>query len=171
MGAIRSIESAPDSASRPESRSVTRLLDRRLQPVVDAIGLSSALAAAYLLRWEFSLDVQALRQFVVVLPLVLLAEGASLYLCGVYSLIWRYFGILDFRRVVKAVGLAMVPILAVRLFGSGHLVPFRIPLSIIFLNAILATAAVAGVRLAWRILVEERRRHEDVRRSEAPRTR
>ncbi len=162
---------SPEPGSDPERPSKVRFLDRRLQPVVDAIGLTFALAAAYLLRWEFSPDVEIVRQFVVVLPLVLLVEGVALYVAGVYSLIWRYFGMLDFRRVVKAVGFSMVPLLCLRLFAPGLLLPFRVPLSIILINGVLAMAAVAGVRLAWRILVEERRRGEDVKRGAAPKAR
>jgi hypothetical protein len=63
----------------------SRLLHRWVQLGMDLAVLSIAFSLAYLLRFDFILSGDLVRQMVIQLPLVLLVQFCSLFIAGCYS--------------------------------------------------------------------------------------
>ena len=131
-----------------------RLLNRRIQFVMDLVVLVAAFALAYLLRFDFNIPrdnlLAALRQ----VPYVVLIQFGTLVLAGVYAFIWRYIGMAEMRAFVNAAYWALLPILLIRISLPAAYHPWRVPLSIIVVDTMLAYGGVLGVRVLRRALYE-----------------
>jgi FlaA1/EpsC-like NDP-sugar epimerase len=91
-----------------------------------------------------------------------------LWTIGLYRRLWRYAGIVDLERILLASALSAVVCLVIGavLLPATTTVTSRVPLSVLFLDALFSTAAVALPRLALRILGRRGRRPlEDSRRA------
>ncbi len=133
----------------------TRLFGRPLQFVLDLTILAFAFVAAYLLRFEFVLSPEEFQKLMAQLPLVLLIQFILLFICGVYSFIWRYVGLADLWAFLKAgVGSAAV-LIAMRLALPDSLFHWKVPLSIILMDAVFAFAGVVALRVVRRVLFEK----------------
>ena len=132
----------------------TRLFHRRTQFAMDLFVLASAFWLAYLLRFDFYVPHDnfffALRQF----PYVVLIQFVGLIIAGVYSFIWRYVGMAEVRAFVNAAYWSFLPILALRLSIPGAYHPWRVPISVIFIDTVLAFGSVVGLRVVRRALYE-----------------
>jgi len=139
-----------------------RLLSRQAQFAVDLTIMTGAFLLAYNLRFDFQpYESDNLRAYVQ-LPCVLLLQFIALYLSGAYAFIWRYIGMAEIRTFVQAAILSAIPPLILRLSSPASLGAFRIPLSIILIDAILAFGGVLAIRVARRGFYE---RFEKKRRS------
>ena len=130
------------------------MLTRKTQFALDLVVLIAAFILAYLLRFDFDIprdnSIPMLKQ----LPYVVLIEFAALIMAGVYTFIWRYIGMAEIRSFVNAAYWSMLPILLLRLGMPESLHPWRVPLSIIFINTGLAFGGVLGLRVIRRALYE-----------------
>ncbi|MEW6186685.1 MAG: nucleoside-diphosphate sugar epimerase/dehydratase [Thermodesulfobacteriota bacterium] len=144
---------------------------REIRFLVDVCVLCAAFVLAYLTRFEFRLSPKEIQALVVQLPLVVLIQFSLLFLCGAYSFFWRYFGLGEVRAFYKALGAASLFSLFFRLVLSDTYQPFRIPLSIIFIDLVLAFVGVIGVRILRRCLYErfEKKLDQDRLVGEKPR--
>ena len=141
-----------------------RLLHRRTQFAMDLLTLAAAFWVAYLLRFDFYIPGEnflfALRQF----PYVVLIQFGGLLIAGVYSFIWRYVGMAEVRAFVNAAYWSFLPILAMRLGIPIAYHPWRVPISIVFVDTILAFSGVLGLRVLRRALYERyERQHRTAR--------
>jgi len=127
-----------------------RILYKLLQLLLDLSLLIFAFYLAYLLRFDFSIPEKELVSFSVQLPLVVLLQLGILYLCGVYKFIWRYIGLAEIKRFVLVAVWSIFPLLALRIFLPNSMQQFRIPISIIFTNALLSFSGVLAVRVMRR---------------------
>src|SRR5215210_653307 len=84
----------------------TRLLNRRLQFLLDVLVLTVAFAVAYLLRFDFTIPPEWLHHVLVQLPFVVFLQFATLNLAGGRSFIWRYTGIAHVRSVLYAAAIS-----------------------------------------------------------------
>jgi FlaA1/EpsC-like NDP-sugar epimerase len=132
----------------------TRLPARRLQFTLDVSVLAVAFVVAYLLRFDFVLPPDARAALLRQLPVVVLLEFAALSWSGVYALLWRYVGLADIRNFGVAAVITAVPLIVARLCLPGSLADWRVPLSVILIDAMLAFGAVLGIRLLRRVLYE-----------------
>jgi FlaA1/EpsC-like NDP-sugar epimerase len=143
----------------------TRLFHRRTQFAMDLLVLASAFWLAYFLRFDFDIPRDnfffALRQF----PYVVLIQFAGLIIAGVYSFIWRYVGIGEVTSFLKAAYLSLLPLVIVRLGVPADYHQWRVPLSIIMIDAVLAFGGVLGLRVLRRALYERFERHRFARGS------
>ncbi|MDX6711427.1 MAG: hypothetical protein QOH96_2443 [Blastocatellia bacterium] len=127
-----------------------RKLYKLLQLLLDLSLLIVAFYLAYLLRFDFRIPEKELISFSVQLPLVVLLQLGILYLCGVYKFIWRYIGLAEIKRFVLVAVWSIFPLLALRVFLPNSMQQFRIPISIIFSNALLSFSGVLAVRVMRR---------------------
>jgi FlaA1/EpsC-like NDP-sugar epimerase len=131
-----------------------QLLTRKTQFALDLIILIAAFLLAYLLRFDFDIprdnSIPMLKQ----VPYVVLIEFAALIMAGVYTFIWRYIGMAEIRAFVNAAYWSFLPILLLRLGMPETLHPWRVPLSIIFINTGLAFGGALGLRVLRRALYE-----------------
>lgn len=140
-----------------------RLLNRPVQYLLDIGVLAASFTVAYAIRFEFvippELRIAGLRQ----LPLAVLLQFAALSVLGVYSFIWRYIGMSELRSFIKASLLATIPLLAMRLTLPDSLRDFRIPISVLLIDAVLGFGGVIGLRVFRRFLYEryERKGHSE----------
>ena len=129
-----------------------RLLTRQLQCALDLVTLSSAFVLAYLLRFDFAVPESEVRVMLVQIPIVLALQCLALMWTGVYWFIWRYVGMNEIKAFTKAALISALPILMMRLWLPEQLQVFRVPLSIIVMDTVLAFGGVLGLRVlrrAW----------------------
>lgn len=154
-----------ESSVEVDDRSVPfwfRHLRREVQFFMDLSILVCAFLAAWWLRFE-RLPVDALLR----LPLVVLVQLAAMRASGIYSFIWRYIGIAELRSFLKAALISMatssVVMLTLRLGlpDSFHLL--RVPITVVFLDTVLAFGGLLGIRILRRVLYErfEQQLHPD----------
>ncbi|MEN3334558.1 MAG: hypothetical protein V7641_3923 [Blastocatellia bacterium] len=131
-----------------------RLLNRRIQFTMDLATLVVAFAVAYLLRFDFNIPRDNLLAGLRQLPYVVLIQFGMLALAGVYTFIWRYIGMAEVRAFINAAYWALLPILLIRISLPDAYHQWRVPLSIIVLDAMLAFGGALGVRVLRRALYE-----------------
>jgi len=143
-----------------------RLRNRHLF-LIDAVSLVIAPVVAFLVRFEqFQWLGDNLRM---VLAYVLLAGPLRLvlfYWFGMYRRLWRHASIGDLRQILVAGGVsaALAAVIGFWILPTMHVIPSRVPFSVVFIDSFLATAAIALPRLLARTM---RQRHPR-RRRDAP---
>ncbi len=137
-----------------------RFLTRWMQCALDGAALSTGFVLAYLLRFEFSIPAEQLREAYTHLPLSVGIQFASLVAAGVYSYVWRYVSLGDLKGFARAAALSALVLLALRYFLPAALRPWRVPVSVIVLSTVLGFLGVIALRLARRLQWEwsERRK-------------
>jgi FlaA1/EpsC-like NDP-sugar epimerase len=131
-----------------------RLLHRRIQFAMDLATLVAAFAVAYLLRFDFNIPRDNLMAGLRQLPYVVLIQFGTLALAGVYAFIWRYIGMAEVRAFINAAYWALLPILFIRVSLPDAYHHWRVPLSIIVIDTMLAFGGALGVRVLRRALYE-----------------
>jgi FlaA1/EpsC-like NDP-sugar epimerase len=141
------------------------VLTRRVQFLLDLGALVTAFYLAYLLRFEFQIPDSWHTRVILQLPLVVMIQFSALLLTGIYTFVWRYVGLRELTAFVKASLFSMLPLLALRLVGfmlPENLQNWTIPLSVIFVDGVLAFGGLLGLRVVRRMLYE---RSERLRRA------
>ncbi len=134
---------------------------------VDLAMMALALVAAYAVRFDFALATVS-HSLLSQLPLVLVIQWLSLRAAGVHRLVWRYIGLADVVPFVRAAVWSSLPLLILRFALPDGASEWRIPLSVILLDAVLAFGLLLGVRVLRRVRYEEEERR---RRSKSTRDR
>lgn len=133
---------------------LSRLFTKQVQFALDLTVLVGAFALAYLLRFDFDIPVQESGRMFVQLAYVVPLQFATLFILGVYSFIWRYIGLAETRSFVIAASVSCLPPVLVRVGLPAELQQFRIPLSVIFFDTVLAFGGVVGLRVLRRASYE-----------------
>jgi FlaA1/EpsC-like NDP-sugar epimerase len=131
-----------------------RLLNRRIQFTMDLATLVAAFALACLLRFDFNIPSDNLLAGLRQLPYVVLIQFGTLALAGVYTFIWRYIGMAEVRAFINAAYWALLPLLLIRVSLPDAYHQWRVPLSIIVVDTLLAFGGALGVRVLRRALYE-----------------
>ena len=147
-------ETRRDPAEPVERMLYSRFLRRRFQFALDFIVLVGAFFLAYLLRFEFQIPTPQLREAIVQLPYVVLLQFAALVLAGVYAFIWRYIGLAEMWAFLRAAVWSTLPILALRLGLPDRFQEWRVPLSVIVMDTVLAFGGVLAIRILRRAVFE-----------------
>ena len=141
-----------------------RLRTSFLRTAVDILVLVLAFEFAYLLRFDFEFAGQPFSDMLHQAVYVILLQAIALQVTGVSSFIWRYVGMMEVQTFLKAGLLSTLPILALRLWLPETLQTWRVPLSIVVLDAGLAFGGVLAVRVLRRAFYE----YSDVRQRRDP---
>ena len=134
------------------------LLSKGGQHSLDLFTLTCAFALAYLLRFDFSLPASERMVALTQLPLVLLVQIAVLYFSGISKFIWRYVGFSEAKKIINAGLLAAVPLIILRLALPDPLREFRMPLSVIMMDTVLAFGGILALRILRREVYERNHR-------------
>ena len=134
--------------------------------LLDAASLVAAPLLAFLVRFEdFGWLGQNLRM---VLPYILLAAPvrlAVLYNFGMYRRLWKHASIGELKQILAAGGVAAIfsALIGLWLLPASGITGSRVPFSVVFIDALLATAAIALPRLLARTMrtKSRRRRHAE----------
>lgn len=133
---------------------VRRLFNKRFQYLLDLFVLALAFAFAYSLRFDFAIPKDEINPGLAQLPLVVLVQFAALNLLGIYTFIWRYVGMSELKPFLAAAFWSSLPILILRLILPEEMHHWRVPVSVIVMDAILGFGGVLGLRVLRRISYE-----------------
>ena len=136
------------------SRSTSRFARKSVQYLLDIGVLLATFFLAYALRFEFDVPRGVFRQAVTQLPFVVLVQFGVLSVAGVYGFIWRYIGVRELLVFGKAAVAATLPLVLLRIALPGSLQEFRVPLSVIFIDAGLGFGGVLSLRVLRRVFWE-----------------
>jgi len=149
----------PNPQVTPETQSRSRfrqIATKQLQFALDITVLLGAFGLSYLLRFDFVLRGQALKDCLIQLPLVALIQLMALGLAGVYSFIWRYIGMGEIKAFVRAASGAALLLILFRFGLPDQLQEWRVPLSVIVMDTIVAFGGVLALRVMRRAVYERR---------------
>lgn len=131
-----------------------RLLTKGLQFALDLAILIVAFLLAYLLRLEFEVPEQWFPYISRQLAYVMLLQFAALNLAGAHSFIWRYVGMAEMKAFLSAAWWSFLLIVILRLGLPKQFHQWRVPLSVIVMDTILAFGGLIMLRLLRRALYE-----------------
>lgn len=133
---------------------LARLKNRPVQYLLDVLVLSGAFLVAYAIRFDFRVSGETFRHALTQMPLVVLLQFAALSAFGAYSFIWRYVGLAETLVFARAAVAATVPLLVMRLALPETLQDYRVPLSVIVMDALMGFGGVLGLRVLRRFTWE-----------------
>lgn len=131
-----------------------QIISRKMQILLDALVMVVAFTLAYLLRFDFDLPESAIRNWPTQTALVVLLQTALLRLMRAHDINWRSFSLYDLPAFMIPMGLAALPLVILRVYLPPAFGIFRIPLSIVMMNAWLGLSFLVGIRLLRRVTVE-----------------
>lgn len=122
---------------------------RLLEVMLDFILISVAYYLAFWTRAGFSLSAAALERVIRTLPIALAGSFVSYFLFGVYRGVWRYVGVDELLRYLRAVlgGVASTALVTWLIFPSEALSGV-----ILFLFALFLMISLVGSRLSFRLM-------------------
>ena len=143
---------------RPLLKLGFRLRDRHRQVV--SFSLYGAVAAvaytvAFLLRFEFQWQEGQTVLWLMTLPLLLAVRIASIWLLRLSTSRWRFAATEDLIRLVASTSLGSLVFYLLTWYGG---ISTRVPRSVIAMEWVLTTYGIAGMWLAYRLLVQHARR-------------
>ena len=124
-----------------------RLISESAQMAIAAF----ALAAAFLLRFEFTLDPIYSHMLIRSLPLLLLVKFCVFRAFGLRDLTWRYLGFQDLVRIAAANAAASLTATIVLRFAIGS----TFPRSIHILDLLLSLTLMVAARVLARVILEK----------------
>lgn len=139
------------SKSRP---TWSRTFRREVQYALDLGVLGTAFGAAYALRFDFAIPPLWQERLLPQLLLVVFGQFLLLLFSGIYKFVWRYISLSELSTFVRAIGLGVVVLVALRLGLPDTLEHWRVPLSVILIDAALALGGLLGLRILRRSLYE-----------------
>lgn len=131
---------------------------------IDVAAIVVAFFVSFLLRLDFSFDWQWFGRALVCLAFVVICEFSGLYFMRATRASWRFISISDVWRIVIALSVAQIPLVAVRLVAgaldesSGNVQMLLIPVGVLFTNWVLVIALCVGVRVLRRMIFEKSHR-------------
>ena len=132
---------------------------RFLKLFIDASYLSCAFVLAYLLRFDGEIPYQHLKQMILALPYVLATQIFFLVVFRSAKSSWRYFGLLDTRRLLLALAPSTTVLLFLRIFfgqvQSNYHPYLKVPFGIILIHYGLSFLGLSILRGLRRTLHEK----------------
>lgn len=152
MGAKRRVVGEVEDAT-----SRWRLLVRHrfgFQAGLDALGWAVAIIAATILRYDFDLEAIVWPRLLLLIPITVAIHVMVGTAGGLYLGRWRFGSVEEVAALTRCVVVATVSLA----FVNRFLFSFLIPVSAAVLAGCLALLFMAGVRYAWRLVLERRMR-------------
>src|SRR6185503_3534859 len=125
------------------------LLAASVQALLDLSILLAAFTAAYLLRFDFEIPSDEFRNFLAQVPLVVLLQFVALTVSGSRTSIWRYTDLAHLKSFLYAACVCLVIATLLR-FGVVPYKAWRVPLSVNFIDVLLAFGGVYAIRVLRR---------------------
>jgi FlaA1/EpsC-like NDP-sugar epimerase len=137
--------------------------------LLDALLSVASPFAAYALRFEGWDWPQEYRYAAIVYAMIALPLRLGVYLLfGLYRRLWRHASVAELERIIAAGAFAslLCIVLGAFVLPATGMITGRVPFSVLFLDAYMSVAAIAGPRLFARVLGGQslKRRREDARR-------
>ena len=123
--------------------------------ILDVVAMCSALALAVYLRLDLTLDDEIADGFWRVVPLIAALQVLSGFAYGLYRGKWRYGSYDEVAALCATVATANV---ALYLLNERYFTERPIPQSSVIVGGLFGLVLMAGIRYAWRLLLEKLRR-------------
>jgi FlaA1/EpsC-like NDP-sugar epimerase len=134
---------------------LTRLVYKRATHAgIDAAILSATLFFSYLIRWDLRPPEYFLQQALALAPYVVASALLACMIAGVYDVVWRHVGTRDVLVLASALTVHTGVLVAFRIYLPDALAMLRMPLGVLAVNLGASFLAMAGVRLARRLMWE-----------------
>lgn len=133
---------------------VKRLLFKQPKLILDLLMLGFAFALAYLLRFDFAPSLTDLQRGLVLFPYVVLLQFTAMLFAGVNSYMWRYIGLAEIKAFILAAIYSSGVMLVLRVGLPDAYSAWRVPLSVIVMDTVLAFGGVLILRVARRVHFE-----------------
>lgn len=117
-----------------------------LVALIDAVSVSAAYYLAFLLRFDYNLPPWQLTNFLVTLPMLVVARLAAFRYFGLYNGIWRYASMADLTAIFKAMFFSQLFVMVTVLFLKHG----SFPRSVLLISPFIAVVFVGGIRFAIR---------------------
>jgi FlaA1/EpsC-like NDP-sugar epimerase len=138
-------------------------LSAGMQTVLDLSILLIAFVVAYLLRFDFDVPASEVRPLLIQIPFVVLLQFVALSLTGARSGIWRYTGLGHIKPFLYAALGSLFVVTILRLELPNAYQAWRVPLSVNFIDCMLAFGGTFGLRVLRREVFERSKRRRQVR--------
>ena len=128
--------------------------------IIDMIMIVVCLAASYLLRFEFNLELASLylESAYWMLAVCLIVKPIIYIHFGLYRHLWAYASVEELRLIVLAVTSASAVVTIIMLVLNGLHVFTGFPRSVPIIDYVLSLLAVGGIRFAIRLLAYQKMR-------------
>jgi len=136
----------------------THLLFVCIQALLDVALLLAAFAAAYQLRFDFHVPPDAVYAFLTQTPFVILLQFVALTMTGARASIWRYTDLAHVKSFFYAAVGSMVVVALLRLTLPEVHQAWRVPLSVNFIDTLLAFGGAFGMRVVRRAEYEHKKK-------------
>ncbi|MCB1256303.1 MAG: hypothetical protein KDB26_04315, partial [Microthrixaceae bacterium] len=126
-----------------------------IQAILDILAWTAGVTIAVYIRLDFHplpIEKDGLRKFLVIAAVVQLLVGLAI---GLYRVRWRYGSFDEVKGLLATVGLTTVILYGLDRFLFN---PYLVPLTGVFVGGFVGLVSMAGVRYAWRLVVEWRKR-------------
>ena len=138
-------------------------LSTGMQTLLDVSVLLGAFVLSYLLRFDFVIPQSELRNLLVQAPLVVLLQFVALTVAGGRTFIWRYTGMAHLKSFLYAALGSMVVVGLLRLQLPAAYQAWRVPLSVNFIDNLLAFGGAFGLRVLRRAYYERNQKRGNVK--------
>ena len=139
------------------------LVSAGTQTVLDISVLLAGFVIAYLLRFDFEIPRNRWHYILVQIPFVVLLQFLALTLAGGRNFIWRYTDMAHIKSFLyAALGSLLVVVLLRGTLSEAHQT-WRIPLSVSFIDSMLAFGGTFGLRILRRGVYEHAKRRKQVK--------
>jgi FlaA1/EpsC-like NDP-sugar epimerase len=135
-----------------------------IQAFLDLSVLVAAFAAAYLLRFDFQVPPDAMRDFITQMPLVVLLQFVALTIFGARSSIWRYTDLAHIKSFVYAAFTSLAVIALLRLGLPTPHQAWRVPLSVNLIDVLLAFGGAYAMRVTRRAEYEYKQKRVQLKK-------
>jgi len=124
---------------------------RALVALTHLVLIVFAYTFSFYLRFEFTVPQEYAALILKTLPILVLIKMLVFYYFGLFSGLWRYAGIEDLWRIIKATSISTVLFVGGIIFTRGML---GYPRSVFILDWILCTSFISGLRFFSRLFRE-----------------
>lgn len=138
------------------------LISAGTQTIFDISVLVGGFVVAYLLRFDFQIPREYWHYVLVQTPFVVLLQFLALTLAGGRAFIWRYTDMAHLKSFLYAALGSLLVVVLLRVTLSETHQSWRIPLSVSFIDSMLAFGGTFGVRVLRRAVYEGRKRRGQV---------
>ena len=113
----------------------------------DVVAAGIAWCAAFWLRFNLDIPAEYLQVMLLRLPYVVGVHAVVFWALGLYRGLWRYASLPDLRRILIAVGVGSLAVLALLVLSRQA---FLVPRSVFLIAPVLLVVTMGGSRLAYR---------------------
>ena len=114
-----------------------------------------SLYLSFLLRFDFSLPEKYFHLLLYSTPLFVIVKIVFLYIFGLYHIIWRYVGLLEFVNIFKAIFLSEILLFfSIKYVFSVFSFLTGFPRSIFLIDLYISVILISGIRILKRVYLE-----------------